>query len=358
MRRSSAWQLYPISNFDTHSASWDQLNQVSAQLPILDSDFIRPLIKYFATGREKLAIYRDDNEIMAMAIIHRYKLGCWMTFQPSQAPLGCWLQTPRVSMCTLIEQLKKELPFPTLVLSITQQDPSITARPKTTDSLNTLDYITTASIPLTGSFVDYWGQRSKNTRQNLSRQRNHLARENIEARLNIITDTRQVATAIADYGKLESDSWKNKTGTAIHATNTQGHFYCELLEKFCGKDRGIIYQYFYNRELVSSDICIHSERALIILKTTFNERMAKTSPAMQMHHDVIRHIFENNTSNNIEFYGREMNWHMKLTRSTRVLYHLNHDSSILYALKNIPKINDRRIKNNQPYISSKESDTP
>jgi len=353
MRSPPPWQLYPIASFDSHSASWDTLNQANAQLPILDSDFVRPLLKYFATGRETLAIYRVDDEVLAMAIIHRYKLGCWMTFQPSQAPLGCWLQSPSLSMAALIGELKKTLPFPTLILSVTQQDPNITARPATSKNLTTLDYINTASIPLAGSFEDYWAQRSKNTRQNFNRQRNRLAREGLQTRLNIITDRNQVADAIAAYGQLESDSWKQEQGTAIHANNNQGHFYHELLDDYSEKNKGVIFQYFYDQELVASDLCIHNERAFIILKTAFNGRMANTSPAMQMHHDIIRHIFESNISNNIEFYGREMNWHMKLTRSTRALYHLNHASSLLYSLKNISRPNNKRRQDNKQYIPTR-----
>jgi len=333
MPSSSPWQLYPISNFDRYSENWDELNQANAQLPILDSDFIRPLIKYFATGREKLAIYRENEKVLAMTIIHRYKLGCWMTFQPSQAPLGCWIQSHRLSMSTLIEELKKELPFPILILSITQQDPNITTRPETTNSLSTLDYITTASIPLTGSFEDYWAQRSKNTRQNMNRQRNRLSRDNIETRLSIITEKSQVAIAIEAYGDIESNSWKKQTDTAIHTTNKQGSFYRELLEIFCQKNKGSIVQYFYNRDLVASDLCIHSERALVMLKTTFDVRMAKTSPAMQMNNELLKKLFLDKPSMVIEFYGKTLKWHEKLSSDYRSLFHTTQSSPIISRLR-------------------------
>jgi len=333
MRRSASWQLYPIASFDSHSASWDALNQANGQLPILASDFIRLLIKYFSTGRETLAIYREDGAVLAMGIIYRYKLGCWMTFQPSQAPLGCWIQSPRLSMSTLIEELKKELSFPILILSITQQDPNITTRPETTSSLNTLDYITTASIPLTGRFEDYWAQRSKNTRQNLRRQRHRLEREGVSAKLNIISKASEVKIATMRYGDLESTGWKQQKNTAIKANNQQGQFYRELLEMFCSQGQGMIAQYYYNQRLVASDLCIYNDETFVIMKTTFDESMNKTSPAMQMHHDLLHYLFNNRTSQHIEFYGRTLDWHRKLTSQKRTLYHLNKYSPAVNQLK-------------------------
>jgi len=338
MRSPPPWQLYPITSFDSHSASWDALNQANGQLPILASDFIRLLIKYFSNGRETLAIYRDDGAVLAMAIIHRYKLGCWMTFQPSQAPLGCWIQSHRLSMSTLIEELKKELPFPILILSITQQDPNITTRPETTNSLSTLDYITTASIPLTGRFEDYWAERSKNTRQNLRRQRHRLEREGESAKLNLIRKASEVTTATRHYGELESSGWKQQTNTAIKANNNQGQFYRELLETFCSQGQGMISQYYYNQRFVASDLCIYSDETFVILKTAFDESMNKTSPAMQMHHDLLQYLFENRPSQHIEFYGRTLDWHRKLTSQHRTLYHFNKYSPIVYRLKSMASI--------------------
>ena len=86
------WMLYPISEFGDHQAQWDLLNQGFSETPLLHTGFVIPLLKYFATGNELLAISGNVNSPRAMAILCKDKFGAWRTFQPSQAPLGTWLQ--------------------------------------------------------------------------------------------------------------------------------------------------------------------------------------------------------------------------------------------------------------------------
>ncbi len=318
-----SWQLLPAQDFGRYRHAWDYLNAMGPNSALLHSDFIDPLLQTFVQGREFLAIYSTAAEPQAMTLLTSSRFGIWETFQPSQLPLGPWINQAALPLETLLRQLCRMLPGPVLNLSITQQDPDFYPRPEHSAWVTTLDYIVTTRVSVNGRFEDYWSQRGTKLRQNLNRQRNRLQREQVEIRLKTITDPAKVAGAIDAYGKLESAGWKAGMGTAIHSDNAQGRFYTSLLENFCRRGMGRIYQYWYQDRLVATDLCIQQDSVLILLKTTYDETITKSSPAMLMRRNYFENIFNEGVIRTIEFYGREMEWHRSLSEDNRVLYHLN-----------------------------------
>lgn len=296
---------------------------LSGNSPLLDSRFVTPLLDVFGTGKESLAICRNNNELHALTIIAKNRYGYWETFQPSQAPLGCWLQRPGTSTEYLATTLCKALPGFTLMLGITQQDPSLLPRPTTSSALSTLDYIETARIPVNCSFEEYWAARGKNLRQNLRRQRNRLGRENTQATLTVLKHTEQMHDAVQAYGVLESAGWKAGQHTAIHIDNDQGRFYKAMLENFAKTGQTIVFQYYYNDALVATDLCVVGGGSLVILKTTYNEEITTSSPAMLMREESFALIFEQKLATHIEFFGKLMDWHKRWAEEVRALYHVN-----------------------------------
>jgi hypothetical protein len=317
------WHLYPVAEFKQYSESWDLLNKQEANAPLLSSDFVSPLLDYFSSSNDKLAIHGDSQNPDAMAIITKAKFGVWETLQPSQSPLGLWLQDKTISTASLLSQLRKDLPFPTLLFGVTQQDPDLLSRPEKAKGLSTLDYIQTARVTLNGSFQDYWGRRGKNLRQNLNRQRNRLEREGVQVTLKIITEADEISQAIVEYGQLESAGWKSAGGTAIHIDNNQGKFYRDMLINFCRHQDALVFQYYYGDKLVATDLCIKDTRSLIILKTTYDETITTSSPAMLMRQEAFEYIFDNQLVEKIEFYGKVMDWHTKWSEEIRTMYHIN-----------------------------------
>lgn len=317
------WTLYPIQEFDTHRDQWDQLNQQTFKAPTLNSAFIGPALKHLSSGNEKLALYGNPQNPVAAAIIQKNKFGAWSTFQPSQNPLGAWLQDQTNTTEELIKKLIKTIPGMCLVMGITQQDPDLQVRPQKNKWLNTIDYIRTARVTTNDSFENYWANRGKNLRQNLRRQHNRLRKEQTEVVLKCITDPDQVCDAVTAYGVLESAGWKNQSGTAVNVHNAQGRFYVEMLERFCRKNQGRIYQYWYDDKLVSSELCITGSDEIIILKTTYDETIKASSPTMLMRKEVFEKIFSEAALSRIEFYGPVMDWHTKWSDDIRTMYHAN-----------------------------------
>ncbi len=317
------WQVFPAKSFTDYRKQWDHINCTGPNSPVLNSAFMAHSITEFGTGKEKLAIYGDIKTPLAMAVLQKTKLGVWDTFQPSQSPLGAWINESKLEYSVLLKELMSTLPGLVLKLGITQQDPNIFPRPAVNRSISTLDYIQTAKIKINGTFKEYWSSRGKNLRHNLKRQRNRLEKEGVRPSLKIIREPSSVAQAIADYGKLESAGWKASEGTAIAIDNAQGRFYVSLLEEFCSQQKGYIYQYYYNDALVATDLCIEQGGVLVILKTTYDESISTSSPAFLMRQDAFEQIFASSQIKSIEFYGKMMDWHTKWSDDSRTLYHIN-----------------------------------
>lgn len=328
-----AWSVLPAKDYSQVSGEWQRLNQQGPDIPILDADFYRLLTRHFGRGDELIAVCRHGDKTAAIAILQRTRPMAWQTFQPSQGPLGAWVQDKSYSIETLLGALIKELSGLCIVLGVSQLDPAIFPRTAFGKSVMTLDYIRTASIEVDSDFSTYWQARGRNLRHNLKRQRNRLKREEILPRLSVVTSPDAVEDAVDEFGVLESSGWKGQAGTALHPENSQGRFYKALFREYCVRSEGLIFQYFYGDRLVASDICLHRNGVLIILKTAYDETQSTSSPAMLMRQDAFEHIFDSGSFSKIEFYGRVMDWHLKWASEVRTMYHINcYRSSIVATL--------------------------
>lgn len=316
------WKLYPVSQFDSHQNTWDELNRQNTNSPLLEAEFVSLLIKYFSGGSEILAIAYDEETPVAATIIFKRKLSVWQTFQPSQAPVGLWVMSPEADVSFLTHKLFESIPGLSLILDITQLDPNDCKREQFERKCKTVDYIKTARITIQNSFEEYWTNRGKNLRRNMRRQRNKLKGDNIETRLEVVTDRKSIKSLIEEYGEMEAAGWKNTKGTAVHPSNAQGRFYAALLENYCARGCGVVYKYYFNNDLVAIDLCIKNSETLIVLKTTYDESYNSLSPALLLKEESFRLLFDSSDIKVIEFYGRVMDWHTKWSNEIRILYHL------------------------------------
>ena len=322
---SAPWQIAPASSFDALAAEWDALNDATFRSPVLHSDFVGALIRHFGDGSERIATMRGtDGRLRRATVMSRAGAFVCNSFQPSQGAIGLWLQddgAQGLPPAPELSALAAALGSTVAIVGIRQLDPEHVARPSNGASLTTGDYIRTARVTIAGSFDDYWAARGKNLRSNMKKQKNKLDAEGIALRFDCITEPAQVAAAIADYGVLESAGWKAEGGTAVSADNAQGRFYRDVFERFCARGAGRIHRCFYGGRLAAMDLCIAHAGTMVILKTSFDESIKGTSPALLMRHDYFPAIFTDKTFDRVEFYGRVMEWHTKWTDEIRVLYH-------------------------------------
>ena len=318
------WNLVPATEFATHSQQWRQLNADTVRSPLLELEFIEPLLREFCSGKELLAWYEVDGKPDVMAILTpNGRLG-WATFQPSQAPIGLWLERPGVDLDRVLGELIGKLPGFPLVLGLVQRDPALAPRPADDGRLQTIDYVDTSKITLHGSFEDYWASRGKNLRSNMKKQRAKLLKEGVVARMECSRAPEQMAAAIADYGRLESAGWKAEIGTAIAPDNAQGRFYLSMLEGFCRRGAATANRYWFDDKLVAMNLCIEGDGCMIILKTTYDESVSSQfSPAFLMLEETCQQLYAEQRFNRLEFYGKVMEWHRRWTDEVRTMYHVN-----------------------------------
>ncbi len=321
--KSIKWTLAAASQSPSSWAKeWDELNDRTGALPFLASDVVRAALTHFGSGKEILGVGSRAGETVAMALLTRKNAFTWESFQPSQLPLGAYLQVPGFGVDAVAASLLNALPKPALVLGLTQLDPAWIERPQASVSVAVLDYIETAWVNVSGSYDDYWAARGKNLRQNMRKQRNKLEAEGITPRLEILTAPESVSGAIVDYGRLESAGWKAEIGTAVQLDNAQGRFYREILESACQRGEGLVYRYWFGEKVVAVDLCVQHRDALVILKTTYDENYKAVSPAFLMREESFRQLFEAGSIKRIEFFGKMMEWHTRWTEHSRRLYHL------------------------------------
>lgn len=328
-------RLLPIAKFPTVCPDWDALNDANYRHPLLESRFLATALEYMGDGNEQVAICESNGSVEAVIVLAKDKLATWGTFQASQSPLGALIVKPGVPLEPLVADLLGELPKVSQLISLTQQDPEIVPRPPDSATLRTLDYIDTARITVDGDFDDYWAGRGKNLRHNMKRQRNRLGREDTELRVDMLTEVDQMREGVRSYGDLESLGWKTEKGTAVHSDNAQGRFYTALLETYAATGNARIYRCYYNDQLSAVDLCITNATTFVILKTTYDETIKTSSPALLMRREYFPSIFDNREVERIEFYGKVMDWHTKWSSEIRTLYHINgYRSGLLAKLHN------------------------
>lgn len=315
------WTIYPIEQFAHFSHAWDDLVRARPGAPFLTSAFLGPALDVFGVGTERLCLYDDAGTIVAGAIVQKARMGMWQTFQPSQLPLGAWISNGSLDLPSAAAELLGRLPGISLGIGITQLDPRFETRPANNKKLQTQDYIQTAWIDVATNFDAYWESRGKNLKQNMRKQRRKLEADGIEPKCECLSAASDVAEAIKEYGMLETAGWKGVDGTAIHPDNPQGRFYRAMLENFCSAGRGRIYRYCFGDKVVAMDLCIHDNRAIVILKTAYDESYKTVSPSTLMRQEEFRQIFEETGFERIEFYGKVMDWHTRWTEQDRTVYH-------------------------------------
>jgi hypothetical protein len=328
------WDEIPLRHLSEYRSDWERLNTSAS--PILSIDFFLIAIKHFNQENIRFLIARDraSNSVIAMTLVCVTGWGVSRTYQPSQAPIGCWLQSKDVSTKTLITALMPKLSAWPLGFSLTQQDPAVSVMNGIEES-EKLSYITIGSVPCEGSFETYWAERGKNLRQNTNKSANRLAKEGYELSVKRISAPDEMSDAVTRYATLEAKSWKADGSTAVAPDNEQGRFYIELLSDYARRDKAMVFELWANEELIVSELCILNDEEIIILKTTYNEEFQRFSPASILRKQQFEFIFDETPLKRVEFYGKMMDWHYRWTSETRDMVHVNLFSKTGLLLKRV-----------------------
>lgn len=319
------WKYYPAKEaFDSFASEWDLLNQSQHNHVLLDSRFIRPLLKHFGSDNVLLGI-SEDSKHPGMALVARKKMGIWETFQPSQAPIGPFLLGYSDQTGASLLDIMRSLPAVCVQFAVLQQDPDFSPLPSAEpDSrFEALNYVQTGRLRVQGAFEEYWQGRNKDLRDNLARRQRRLQKEGRMPELVVHRATSSMARCLLEYGRMESVGWKAQGGTAIGGDNAQGLFYRDVMESFAELGEAFVYELQLNGAVIGSELYLGRANMLVGLKTTYDEAFRTISPGFLMKYEIIRRIFSEGTFRNVEFYGRVMEWHSKWINEVRNMYHLS-----------------------------------
>jgi Acetyltransferase (GNAT) domain len=347
LTKHMTWSFHPaLDTFHQLRDRWDALNLAQNNHVLLDSGFIAALLRHFGS-RDVILGINEDKGNPAMALMERKAPGVWETFQPSCAPLGPILYGAGEGGAENLVSLMRSLPGYALQLGILQQDPDCSGFSAVSgyDWIEKLDYIQTARISLGGTFQEYWAGREDRLRKNNDRLRRRMAEKGLRLDFTVVRDPADVEEGIRDLGRLESKGWKAKEGTAVSADNAQGRFYQALLEDFCARGEGVIYQLRIDDHVVATDICVARGEMLVLLKTAYDEDRSIYSPAFLLREDIVRDLYSGGRIRTYEFYGPLMEYQLRWTRNIRTLYHLTcFRHRWVRSARNFAK----RIRNHQP----------
>jgi hypothetical protein len=320
-----SWTFYSaVGAFERYRERWDEINRIQGNHVLLDSDFVAPLVRYFAGAKTILGIC-EDRKRPAMTLIEPVRVGFWRTFQPAQGPLGSILFAQQTDIEQQLVGLMRSLPRYPLGFSIMQQDPDFTACGNVLSSprFEPVHYITTSRIVVDGGFEDYWESRGRYFVDDLRRQTRRLEERGIQMEFVSERDPGRVAEYIRDYARLEATGWKGREGTSVTADNQQGLFYRDVMENFCRRNEGVIYRLLFNGKVVASDLCLERQGMTIVLKIAYDESIKGISAGKFIHREILKEIFSAGKTKSFEWYGRIHEWQEKLGSVPRTMFHLN-----------------------------------
>ena len=107
-------------------------------------------------------------------------------------------------------------------------------------------------------------------------------------------------------------------------SGVQGQFYSALLAAYAQRGEATAYQYFIDHKLVASDLCVHRNGTVILLKTAYDGSIKQLSPSLLMKEEVYRGYFESPDIRRMEFYGPLIDWQARWTDDIRELHHVNY----------------------------------
>lgn len=316
------WEFHPVKQgLGPRKDAWDRLNAaLCGANPYFDSGFIDNLLKHFADGDERLCVHESAGKIDGMLIVKPQAWGAWSLFLPPQAQIGALL----VKDARLLAELPKALPGIAWSLDCLCQDPLYDRFKFLRGELPlvSMDHACTMSIRVDGRFEDYWQARPRKLRHNMNRYFRRLHAVGLPLRLAHLDSVADMPSAVERYGALESDGWKGRQGTAVHADNAQGRFYRDLMTDFARRGKASVYELYLGDTLAAMRLCVVSDGMMLMLKTAYDERYAEYAPGRLLLHALLAREFEQRRVGTLEFYTNTTKDQAAWATHTRMIQHV------------------------------------
>jgi CelD/BcsL family acetyltransferase involved in cellulose biosynthesis len=328
MENALSWKFMPATEFPSISREWQQLCNRSLRSPLLSADFIEVALRHFGRGDEMICFAETATGTVAATILQRKNYLVWDSFQPSQMPLGSWLQLRELDFPAMLKSLLHTLPLPTVMLAVTNLDSRFWPRPKG-EALLTVDAITTGEIELPDSSEEF--MQSLNCKP-FNRRMRKAEREIGPLSLTTQTEADAVDAYVNLYASMECRGWKGASGTALAPNNGQTKFYADLLRRFAATGRARMFTLKMGARDVAAQMAIAEDDVLYLLKTTYEPELRSLGPGVLLQYFITLYGYAHEPRiKHIEFYG-PLNESQKMwITGSRPIYHLNTYRSNLFT---------------------------
>ena len=164
------YKRYPLADYPGDLwHDWDALNlQYCQSHPMLDSRFVRPLTTYFPAKIDVLAGFQGQ-ELVALFLLDGGKGLIQLPYLPGQAQLALALVPNNISSVDLFRLAA--LHMSALRLDLLAIDSQYQRGLLEVDGVETEPRYTDMVIDVLDEFSDYWSQRPKKLRKNMTRRR-------------------------------------------------------------------------------------------------------------------------------------------------------------------------------------------
>ncbi len=339
------WDFQPAAAFPEFEAVWDEFNERTFKLPLLSAQFVSAALKHYGTRETQLALAADNRGTAALCLLRMRGTSVVETFQPSQLPVGPWLQRSDIDLADLANSLVHQQTANIVLTSLTQLDPLHVPKPRDGGLFRSIPYIATGAIELPPQWHRYLATRSENLLANLRRRQHKIEREHGRITLEVHDGEHDAEMAIGHYSDLESVGWKAKRGTALVRGNRQWRFYCEVMASYCRRRQGRIYILRFGEDVAAACLAVIDDKTAYLLKTTYNEKMKSLAPGMMLRRHFIESLYCREPSvRRVEIYGALNESQRPWITGVREMYHANaYRGQVIAALHTL----SRRMK--QPF---------
>lgn len=287
--------------------------------PMLDSRFLRPCYEVFGSDGVLSVPVSEATPADSMLVLEPKRFGVYGTFSPSQSQIAPVIlgRDAIVDVGSVFRFLPKSV----MRVDLFNVDPDYFPRAVLRNSAFEVGvHCVTMSVDCSRSFEEYWSNRPKNLRHNVKRYLKKAREAQHELGFRAHTSREAILEALVRYGELESNGWKGKAGTAIHASNAQGKFYAEVLAAFALAGQAVACELYFGARLASSRLVIMAGPMAVILKTTYDEDLKEFAPGRLGLYFVLEHLFANKMCRTIEFYTNAQRDQIPWADRTREIY--------------------------------------
>lgn len=342
------WSFYPAAYFSDIAAKWQSLCDKTTGSPVLSADFVATALKHFGKGDELVCLAENSEGIVAGAVLTRINPLIWQTFQPSQMPLGPWLQNRDASLADTAASLLRQLPGPAIVLGVTQIDPDfypVEVRP----NYLIINSILTGRIVMAADLKSHMssGSVAENPKlaAELMRRMRKAEKNHGVVSLKVETTPESAKDFVNHYAAIESRGWKGDEGTALVPDDQQARFYSDLMSRFARRSNARMYTLRFGELAVAQQIAVTGSEVMVLLKTTYEPEFRSLGPGVIQMYKIIEDAFVTNRAPRvIELYG-PFNDSQKLwvkNEHKRMVYHAN-----IYRFSQLQNLHNgiRKLKN-------------